>query len=58
MVKDAVEHMEAAIKELEDKVNAGHIDALVGESVIESIKITHERLSRLEALLGRKSEST
>jgi hypothetical protein len=58
-MRTAMEHMEAAIRELEEKVSTKHVDPLVAEAMISSLKRTHERLSKLEAQLGsRKPEQT
>ena len=53
-----MEYMDAAIRELQEKVSLGQLDPLVAEEMISSIRRTHERLVKLEAQLGpRKSES-
>ena len=52
---EPMEYMDAAIRELQDKVAAGQVDPLVAEEMIASIRRTHERLIKLEAQLGSRT---
>ena len=52
MMKSSLEHMEAAIKELEDKVAAGEMTREVADAAIRRLRDVNERLNRLEDKLN------
>jgi len=51
MVKNALEHLKAAIAEIEERVASGHLSKADAEMAIADMRETHERLNRLERKL-------
>jgi len=54
-----MEHLEAAISEVEAKVRAGRVSLEEAEEAIRKLRVVHERLLRLEEklLAGPKATS-
>ena len=56
-MRTALEHMEAAIAEVEQRVTTGEVSREIADELIDRIRALHERLTRLEGKLNeRKSE--
>lgn len=51
LMKTALQHMEAAVAEVEATATAGHISPEEASEAIEKLRLLHERLSRLERKL-------
>ena len=59
MMLTAMEHLEAAISEVEAKVRAGRVSLEEAEEAIRKLRAVHERLSHLEEkLLARPKTIT
>ena len=57
-MKSALEHMEAAVREIEQKIAEGHVSAEDGKDAIEKIRLTYQRLTRLEEKLNVRPPET